>query len=97
MDISDEYLPLSTALTQSRQLYVCFTLSHYSAGLEASYSERSAVDNMPAMTIIEPAQAEWLSPAVYAPEKDGALRICVDYRIFNALIVCNLYPMRWMH
>lgn len=42
---------------------------------------------------IEPSLAEWASPVVFSPKKDGTLRFCVDYRSLKAVTVRNSYPI----
>ena len=38
-------------------------------------------------------QATWLSPIVVVPKKNGKIRVCVDYRKLNALIVTDAFPL----
>jgi hypothetical protein len=33
------------------------------------------------------------APILFAPKKDGSLRLCVDYRKLNAITVKNRYPL----
>jgi hypothetical protein len=33
------------------------------------------------------------TPILFAPKKDGSLRLCVDYRGMNAVTVKNRYPL----
>ena len=45
-------------------------------------------------SFIEPVdQATWLSPIVVVPKKNGKLRICVDFRRFNAATKKDPYPL----
>jgi len=43
--------------------------------------------------IIQPSYSDYASPIVLVKKKDGATRICVDYRKLNEKIVKNRYPL----
>ena len=38
-------------------------------------------------------RATWLSPIVVVPNKNGQIRICVDYRKLNAVMVTDAFPL----
>jgi hypothetical protein len=40
-----------------------------------------------------PSSSPWGSPALFLKQKDGSLRMCVDYRPLNAVTVKNKYPL----
>jgi hypothetical protein len=42
---------------------------------------------------IHPSSSPWGSPALFVKNKDGSLRMCVDYRPLNAVTSKNKYPL----
>ena len=42
---------------------------------------------------VRPSVSPWGAPALFAKKKDGALRLCIDYRKLNRATVKNKYPM----
>jgi hypothetical protein len=42
---------------------------------------------------IHPSSLPWGCPALFIPKKDKELRLCVDYRLLNAVIIKNKYPL----
>ena len=42
---------------------------------------------------IRPWTSPWGCPALFVKKKDESLRLCVDYRPFNAVTVKNKYPL----
>lgn len=69
------------------------TLGSVSCGAKAHDFEKSKIENMLQMNLIEPSYWELLSLVDFAPKKDGTLRFCVDYRKINAIKIRNLYPL----
>jgi hypothetical protein len=42
---------------------------------------------------IRPSASPWGCPALFVKKKDNSLRLCVDYRPFNAVTIKNKYPL----
>jgi hypothetical protein len=42
---------------------------------------------------IRPSSSPWGCPALFVKKKDGSLRLCVDYRLLNAVTIKNKYPL----
>jgi len=42
---------------------------------------------------IYPSTSPWGCPALFVKKKDQSLRLCVDYRLLNAVIIKNKYPL----
>lgn len=43
--------------------------------------------------VIEPANSKCAAPVLIAPEKDGMLRFCINYRKLNAMDMKASYPV----
>ena len=42
---------------------------------------------------IRPSSSPWGCPALFVKKKDQSLRLCVDYRLLNAVTIKNKYPL----
>ena len=40
---------------------------------------------------IQPSVSPWGAPVLFVKKKDGSLRMCIDYRMLNSVIVKNKY------
>jgi hypothetical protein len=43
--------------------------------------------------LIQPSVSPWGAPVLFVKEKDGSLRLCIDYRELNRVTVKNKYPL----
>jgi len=46
---------------------------------------------------IKPSKSPYGAPVLFIHKKDGTLRMCVDYRALNKVIVKNRYPLPWIN
>ena len=65
----------------------------YRAGPDMREAERTEIQRMLQLDVIEPSNSPWAAPTVFAPKKDGSLRFCVDYRRLNDVTVRDSYPI----
>ncbi|CAI5482703.1 unnamed protein product [Closterium sp. Yama58-4] len=46
-----------------------------------------------AQGFIQPSRSPWAAPILFAPKKDGGLRMCIDYCALNVATVKNRFPV----
>lgn len=54
---------------------------------------RGIIEDLMAKGIVRESQSEYASPVILVKKKDGADRMCVDYRALNAITVKDRYPL----
>ena len=59
--------------------------------LQAQLDEQ--LEEMLEAGIISPSASPWASPVVVVPKKDGTLRVCIDFRKFNQVLVKDSFPL----
>ena len=65
-----------------------YRLSH----AEAAEVEKQLTDYV-SRGFIRSSSSPWASPILLVKKKDGAMRMCVDYRALNAVTIKNKYPL----
>ncbi|KAK1677859.1 hypothetical protein QYE76_038707 [Lolium multiflorum] len=54
---------------------------------------KKQIDDMLAKGLIRPSASPWRSPVLFVDKKDGATRLCTDYRKLNDVTIKNKYPL----
>jgi len=54
---------------------------------------KKQIDHLLAQGFVRPSTSPFASPILFVKKKDGALRLCVDYRALNALTIKNKSPI----
>ncbi|KAK1665174.1 hypothetical protein QYE76_053333 [Lolium multiflorum] len=54
---------------------------------------KKQLDELLAKGLIRPSASPWRSPVLFVDKKDGASRLCTDYRKLNDVTIKNKYPL----
>ena len=60
-----------------------FKSAPYRDGPKTRKIEQFEIDKQLHAGVIDPSNSSWASPVLFAPKKDGSLRLCIDYRRLN--------------
>lgn len=59
--------------------------------------QRSEIENLITINVIQPAQTDWASQASLEPEKNGTLIFCATDRKLIVIDIRNCYALPWMN
>ena len=71
--------PTSKESYRMNTLYLVKLKFHLKEMLEKGYIRRSV--------------SPWGAPMLFLKKKDGTLRLCIDYRKMNKVMIKNMYPL----
>ncbi|WVZ52437.1 hypothetical protein U9M48_003492 [Paspalum notatum var. saurae] len=54
---------------------------------------RKQLDDLLSKKLIRRSVSPWRAPILFTKKKDGSWRMCVDYRVLNAVTIMNKYPL----
>ena len=54
---------------------------------------KTQLDELLEKGYIKPNTSQWGAPVLFVKNKDGALRLCIDYKELNKITMKNRYPL----
>ena len=54
---------------------------------------KKQLEELQRIGFIRPSSSPWGAPVLFVKKKDGSMRLCVDYRALNEVIIKNKYPL----
>ena len=51
------------------------------------------IDELKDKGFIRPSISPWGAPVLFVKKKDGSMRLCIDYRELNQVMIKNRYPL----
>ena len=54
---------------------------------------KAKLEELLTKAFIRPSTSPWGAPVLFVKNKDGSLRLCIDYRQLNRATICNQYPL----
>lgn len=54
---------------------------------------KEQLDELIQLNYIKPLTSPWAASVLFIKKKDGSLRLCVDYRGLNTVMIMNKYPL----
>ena len=84
-----DVLKHSIPTTMDKQVY----LPHWQISVQLQSEVRKCLDNWLKQGIIHPSKSPYVSQVVIVLKKTGEIRLCVDFRRFNAISICDSFPL----
>ncbi|GFV18722.1 hypothetical protein TNCV_4756091 [Trichonephila clavipes] len=97
-ELFSNYEPKQTEMTNvSMRIILKDDIPVYQPARHLSFSENrdvnKQIDEWLEQEIVRPSSSEYASPIVLVKKKDGAIRLCVDYRRLNRKLVKDRFPL----
>jgi hypothetical protein len=73
-----------------------FAKTPYQMSHEELKELKVQLEELLAKGYIKPSKSPYGAPILFVHKKGGTLKMCVDYKAFNKVIVKNRYPLPWI-